>query len=176
MRRDPDKTRHGQCTSSHRRRTGGGMTDETLNHEQYKKVKRQRVEQAASDYPTVRRLAANHGFTLRQCHREHYRLEFKGKGHPDYMAWNLYPGKCRIWVVPGTACFLAVPTPWTLSDVVEAAIAQLPNEHRRPRTGRTTVHNGTGQNNGAVGICQRDYGQYRRDADRGSIRGVAQNG
>lgn len=70
----------------------------------------------------ARNLASSNGMILRLHTSAHYSLR------THEAAWNLYPGNQRIYVDKAhrkTTPFLHVPaTPWTLLDVVKAAIAQ----------------------------------------------------
>jgi len=71
----------------------------------------------------ARNLAAKNGMVLRLHTSAHYSLR-AGDAH-----WNLYPGNQRIYVDKAhrkTTPFLNVPGrhPWTLLDIVKAAIAQ----------------------------------------------------
>lgn len=70
----------------------------------------------------ARNLAAKHGMTLRQHTEAHYSLR------THEAAWNLYPGNQRIYVDKAhrkTTAFLQINKhPWSLLDVVKAAIAQ----------------------------------------------------
>jgi hypothetical protein len=78
----------------------------------------ERREQAAADYWQAAESAAAVGLRLCQVSEAHYQLSSPG--------WliNVYPGNCRLFRDPGRgrAPFLRVSSPWTLGDVVAAAI------------------------------------------------------
>jgi hypothetical protein len=76
----------------------------------------ERREQAMIDYPLAAGIAALHKLELRQLSATHYHL-----AGPNWLL-NVYPGNCRIAVCNGTPPRFRVPGPWTLGDVVNAAI------------------------------------------------------
>lgn len=77
---------------------------------------RERRKVAAGDYPNARQHAEQAGLSLRQISDTHYQLGAIG------WTLNIYPGNCRIAKCNGTAPRFCVAGPWTLIDVVAAAI------------------------------------------------------
>lgn len=84
---------------------------------------KQRRQRAAEEFPDLVELAAQHGLTLVKRSESHYQLL------PVGARWllNIYPGNCRLYHDPNIerSPFLHLPTPWTLRDVLEAAIKAL---------------------------------------------------
>lgn len=74
-------------------------------------------------FQDARNLAAKNGMVLRRHTEAHYSL----RTHDA--AWNLYPGNQRVYVDKAhrkTTPFLHVRAhPWTLLDVVKAAVTQM---------------------------------------------------
>ena len=73
-------------------------------------------EAAAGDYLNARQHAEQAGLSLRQISETHYQLGAIG------WTLNVYPGNCRIAKCNGRAPQLRVSGPWSLIDVVAAAI------------------------------------------------------
>lgn len=91
------------------------------NREQRQDAGRKRRANAAAEFEEAAIGAEQFSMTLRKCSDTTYQLRHNTAG------WlvNIYPGKCRIYTDPNKpkAPYLNVPTPWTLGDVVDAAIA-----------------------------------------------------
>lgn len=79
---------------------------------------------ALLDYPNARQRAEQAGLSLRQISETHYQ--------PGAIGWtvNVYPGNCRIAKCTGTAPRFRVTGPWTLIDVVAAAIEATKGDSR----------------------------------------------
>lgn len=84
-----------------------------------KAIKRERRESATGDFREASTLAAQNGLTLTRKSETHYQLTSKS-------GWlmNVYPGNCRLYHDRNrpAAPYLRVPSPWTLADIVRAAI------------------------------------------------------
>lgn len=92
-------------------------------HEEHQKRKETRAFLAQTTYGEVRILAREHGLELRECKGTlHYQLAAVCDGGVDWLL-NLYPSTQRMYMDPHhRRPSLKLPHPWTLLDVVRAAI------------------------------------------------------
>ena len=91
---------------------------------------------SATDAKRAKDMAAHAGLELRYCSPDgpHYQLRKHAPTatRPGNVEWilNLYPGKSRIYSDPNKpGPFLRVKAPWTLCDVVRAAVQLMGGEH-----------------------------------------------
>ena len=91
-------------------------TAQTYDVVRIKDANRQRSGQV---YTKARDIAARYGLELTRITDRHYKLK-----HPAGWIKCLYPSSQQVWAPPSDkGPFLLLPEPWTLLDVVNAAIA-----------------------------------------------------
>ena len=84
----------------------------------------ERRQTAATQFGQAKTTALQHGMFLRRNTEAHYTLAAGAAGNYVWL-WDLYPGKCRIKKSrhhPATPFLPGLALPWTLLDVVQAAI------------------------------------------------------
>ena len=87
-----------------------------------KKQQEENYARATTAYNQAQELAFKNGFFLHKHSPWHFSLTYKPKGCAVWL-WNLYPANQRIYNDPNfKGPFLEVAKPWTLLDVVAAAI------------------------------------------------------
>ena len=116
---------------------------DTEDWTEYKNVcaagRRERRQQATSDFDTVQCDASSAGLSLTACgqidldgRHAHYQL----RSHDPAWLLNIYPGNCRLYWDPNhRGPFLKVNSPWCLRTIVAAAI-RANRQHRRDKKRR----------------------------------------
>ena len=97
---------------------------EDCDSEARQQRKAARRQQAGSDFAVASTLAAQHGLAFVRKTDAHYHL------YPHNRQWllNVYPGNCRLYNDPNKQTqppYLGIPTPWTLTEVVQVMVHEL---------------------------------------------------
>lgn len=94
------------------------IIDYEAHKQQKKRTGKERRERSESQFDLAQTVASQHGMTLERHTDVHYTL-----WGPD-RTWqkHIYPGNQRLYAPDRNGPFLSVKNPWTLLDVVKAAV------------------------------------------------------